>query len=139
MKKPEDIAEKFLGMSYESLDERTRKIAQHIAERKHIARNTAKEFDAKITMGQRAANVVAIFGCSWTFIAIFAATLIAWVGLNSFIFVKYDKIFDPYPYILLNLFFSVLVAIQAPIILMSQNRQAEKDRVNAEHEFNQFH
>ena len=90
-------------------------------------------------MGQRAANVVAIFGCSWTFIAIFAATLIAWVGLNSFIFVKYDKIFDPYPYILLNLFFSVLVAIQAPIILMSQNKQIEKDRFNAEHEFNQFH
>ena len=62
MKKPEDIAEKFLGMSYESLDERTRKVAQPIAERKRIARNTAKEFDAKITMGQRAADVVATFG-----------------------------------------------------------------------------
>jgi uncharacterized membrane protein len=55
--------------------------------------------------------------------------------LNSFILVKYDKIFDPYPYILLNLFLSMLAAIQAPIILMSQNRQAEKDRINAEHDY----
>jgi uncharacterized membrane protein len=61
--------------------------------------------------------------------------LAVWVGLNSFILVKYDKIFDPYPYILLNLFLSMLAAIQAPIILMSQNRQAEKDRINAEHDY----
>jgi uncharacterized membrane protein len=55
--------------------------------------------------------------------------------LNSFILVKLDKTFDPYPYILLNLFLSMLAAIQAPIILMSQNRQAEKDRLNAEHDY----
>ena len=61
--------------------------------------------------------------------------MIGWIGLNSFILVKYDKIFDPYPYILLNLFLSTLAAIQAPIILMSQNRQAEKDRLNAEHDY----
>ena len=135
MKKPEDITEKFLGMPYESLDERTQKVARHIAERKHIARNTEKEFDAQITYGQRAADVVATFGGSWTFITIFAVMLIAWIGLNSFILAKYDKIFDPYPYILLNLFLSMLAAIQAPIILMSQNRQAEKDRLNAEHDY----
>ena len=86
-------------------------------------------------LGQRAADAVATFGGSWTFIAIFAAILIAWVGLNSFILVKYDKNFDPYPYILLNLFLSMLAAIQAPIILMSQNRQADKDRLNAEHDY----
>ena len=61
--------------------------------------------------------------------------LIAWVGLNSFILVRYDNNFDPYPYILLNLFLSMLAAIQAPIILMSQNRQADKDRLNAEHDY----
>ena len=61
--------------------------------------------------------------------------MIAWVGLNSFILVKYDNNFDPYPYILLNLFLSMLAAIQAPIILMSQNRQADKDRLNAEHDY----
>jgi uncharacterized membrane protein len=135
MKKPEDIAEKLLGVPYESLDERTKRVARHIAERKHIARNTAEEFDTKTTLGQRAADAVATFGGSWTFIAIFIAILIVWVGLNSFILVKHDKIFDPYPYILLNLFLSMLAAIQAPIILMSQNRQEEKDRLNAEHDY----
>ncbi len=135
LKKPEDIAEKLLGVPYESLDERSKKVARHIAGRKHIARNTEKEFDAGTTLGQRAADAVATFGGSWTFILIFAAVLVVWVGLNSFILVKYDKIFDPYPYILLNLFLSMLAAIQAPIILMSQNRQAEKDRLNAEHDY----
>lgn len=135
IKKPEDIAEKFLGVPYESLDERTKKVARHISERKHIARNTAKEFDAKATLGQRAADAVATFGGSWTFITLFAAILIVWIGLNSFILIKYDKSFDAYPYILLNLFLSMLAAIQAPIILMSQNRQAEKDRLNAEHDY----
>lgn len=135
MKKLDDVATKFLGVPYESLDERTKKVARHIAERKHIARNTAKEFDAQTTVGQRAADSVASFGGSWTFIILFAAILVVWVGLNSFILVKYDKSFDPYPYILLNLFLSMLAAIQAPIILMSQNRQAEKDRLNAEHDY----
>ena len=60
---------------------------------------------------------------------------VVWVALNSWILVKHDTSFDPYPYILLNLFLSMLAAIQAPIILMSQNRQAEKDRVNAEHDY----
>ena len=135
MKKSEDVAEKLLGVSYQSLDERTKKVARHIAGRKHIAKNTVKEFDAKTTLGQRAADAVATFGGSWTFITVFAAILVVWVGLNSFILVKYDKIFDPYPYILLNLFLSMLAAIQAPIILMSQNRQADKDRLNAEHDY----
>jgi len=135
MKRPDDFVEKLFGVPYESLDELTKKVARHITERKHIARNTAKEFDAKTTLGQRAADAVATFGGSWTFISIFIAILLVWVGLNSFILVKYDKIFDPYPYILLNLFLSMLAAIQAPIILMSQNRQAEKDRLNAEHDY----
>jgi uncharacterized membrane protein len=135
MKKPEDVAEKLLGETYDSLDERTKKVARHIASRKHIARNTAKESDAGATLGQRAADAVAKFGGSWTFIAIFATTLVVWIGANSLILVQYDKGFDPYPYILLNLFLSMLAAIQAPIILMSQNRQGEKDRLNAEHDY----
>ncbi|MHB1016141.1 MAG: DUF1003 domain-containing protein [Desulfurivibrionaceae bacterium] len=135
MRNPEDVAKNLLGVPYESLDELTKKIARHVAERKHIARNTTKEFEAQTTFGQRAADAVASFGGSWTFIALFAAILVVWVGLNSFILVKYDKIFDPYPYILLNLFLSMLAAIQAPVILMSQNRQAEKDRLNAEHDY----
>lgn len=135
MQKLDDVAKKLLGMPYEALDERTKKVADHIAGRKHIARNTAKEFDAKITRGQRAADAVARFGGSWTFIAIFAATMLIWVALNSYILINYNKSFDPYPYILLNLFLSMLASIQAPIILMSQNRHAEKDRLDAEHDY----
>ena len=135
MKKTDDVEEKLLSATYESLDERTKKVARHIAGRKHITRNIAKEADAKTTRGQRAADAVATFGGSWTFIIIFAVILVIWVSLNSFILVKYDNIFDPYPYILLNLFLSMLASIQAPIILMSQNRQAEKDRLNAEHDY----
>lgn len=135
MKKPDDIAQRLLGLSYDSLDELTQKVTRHIAERKHIARNVSQESDTQTTLGQRAADAVAAFGGSWTFIILFAVILVVWVGLNSFILVQYDKIFDAYPYILLNLFLSMLAAIQAPIILMSQNRQAEKDRHNAEHDY----
>lgn len=135
MQKLDEIARKLLGVPYEELDERTKKVARHIAGRKHIARNTAKEFDARITTGQRAADAVARFGGSWTFIGIFAAIMVAWVLLNSYILINYSKSFDPYPYILLNLFLSMLASIQAPIILMSQNRHAEKDRLDAEHDY----
>jgi uncharacterized membrane protein len=135
MQKLDDVAKKLLGMPYEALDERTKKVAYHIAGRKHIARNTAQEFDAQITRGQRAADAVARFGGSWTFIGIFAAIMVTWVALNSYILISYNKSFDPYPYILLNLFLSMLASIQAPIILMSQNRHAEKDRLDAEHDY----
>ena len=135
MEKPEEPVRQFHDESYEALDERTRKVARHIAGRKHIARNTAEELDATTTMGQRAADAVAAFGGSWTFISLFGAILVVWVGVNSFVLVGHDKAFDPYPYILLNLFLSMLAAVQAPIILMSQNRQAEKDRHGAEHDY----
>jgi uncharacterized membrane protein len=135
MHKPEEIASKFLGMPYESLDERSKKVARHIAGRKHIARNLAQDFDASPNPGQRAADAVASFGGSWTFVGLFAAIMLVWVGLNAFLLMNRGATFDPYPYILLNLFLSMLAAIQAPIILMSQNRQSEKDRVSAEHDY----
>jgi uncharacterized membrane protein len=132
MKKPHDVAQKLLGVPYDKLDERAKNVARHIAGRTHIARDT--ERDAK-TRGERAADAVARFGGSWTFIGLFAITLIVWVVLNSVILIRYDKAFDPYPYILLNLFLSMLASIQAPVILMSQNRQAEKDRLNAGYDY----
>ena len=135
MKKPEDIALKLLGVPYAALDERTRKVTRHIAGRKHIARNTETDYAEAATFGQRAADAVARFGGSWTFILLFAAVLVVWVGLNSVLLARAGNSFDPYPYILLNLFLSMLAAIQAPIMLMSQNRQAEKDRLNAEHDY----
>ncbi len=135
MKKTHDLAQKLFGVSYEALDERTQKVTRHVAERKHISRNTASDTATSSTPGQRAADAVAAFGGSWTFISLFAFILLLWVSLNSFILINYNKTFDPYPYILLNLFLSMLAAIQAPIILMSQNRQAEKDRLNAEYDY----
>ncbi len=135
MKKPEDIARHQLGVPYESLDEPTRKVARHVAARKYISRNTAADLETRASAGQRAADTVAAFGGSWTFITLFGVILVTWVALNSVILAGHGKSFDPYPYILLNLFLSMLAAAQAPIILMSQNRQAEKDRLAAAHDY----
>jgi uncharacterized membrane protein len=134
-KNKHSTTEKLIGTSYEAMDERTQKVARHITERKHISKNTSLEQDDCKTFGQRAADAVAKFGGSWAFIILFGVVLVCWVILNSYILVNYNEAFDPYPYILLNLFLSMLASIQAPIILMSQNRQAEKDRQNAEHDY----
>ena len=112
-----------------------REIFHRLLERTHVTRNTNKEFDDQLTFGQRLADNVAKFGGSWTFISIFAVILLVWVILNSIILARYHDAFDPYPYILLNLFLSMLASIQAPIIMMSQNRQAAKDRLDAAHDY----
>ena len=135
MYEPDDVASKLLGTPFETLDERTKKVAQYVAGRKHIARNVTEDMDTSATLGQRAADTVASFGGSWTFVALFAAVMILWVGLNAVLLAGRGKTFDPYPYILLNLFLSMLAAIQAPVILMSQNRQSQKDRAHAEHDY----
>src|SRR5207248_5663226 len=87
------------------------------------------------TFGQRLADKIATFGGSWTFIIIFGAILLIWIALNSFLLLYRTGPFDPYPYILLNLFLSMLAALQAPVIMMSQNRQAAKDRMDAAHDY----
>ncbi|MBA4390627.1 MAG: cyclic nucleotide-binding protein [Syntrophus sp. (in: bacteria)] len=130
-----EISEKLFRTKYEQLGKQEKHVAHHLAERTHIARNVAQDFSEQQTFGQRLADKVATFGGSWTFISIFAVVLFIWVLLNSFVLISYSKSFDPYPYILLNLFLSMLAAIQAPIILMSQNRQAYKDRLSAEHDY----
>lgn len=133
--KPHEIASDLLGLPYESLDDRAKKVAQHMAEGKHIARNVTKDYDEDTTFGQRAADVVATFGGSWSFVGLFAAVMLIWVGLNAYLLAHRGQTFDPYPFILLNLFLSMLAAIQAPVILMSQNRHSERDRANAEHDY----
>jgi uncharacterized membrane protein len=130
-----DISQKLFRTKYELLGEREKKVAHHFSQRTHISRNIAQDYSDQLTFGQRMADKVATFGGSWVFISIFAVVMVSWVILNSFILIKLDKSFDPYPYILLNLFLSMLAAIQAPIILMSQNRQASKDRLSAEHDY----
>lgn len=100
-----------------------------------ITRDTNKEFDQALTFGQRLSDHVASFGGSWPFIIIFGVVLLSWIALNSLVLARHNAAFDPYPYILLNLVLSMLAAIQAPIIMMSQNRHAAKDRLDAAHDY----
>jgi uncharacterized membrane protein len=127
------LAIKFLRREWDNLNEQEKKVVESLTGREHLSRNINKSSDDGRTFGERVADRVAAFGGSWTFIIIFASVLIFWVILNSFFLL--NKGFDPYPYILLNLFLSMLAAIQAPIIMMSQNRQAAKDRQTAEHDY----
>jgi len=130
------IAEGLMGTQYETMDEHMQRVARHLTERHPVARNLAAHHTHEApSRGQRAADAMARFGGSWTFIFIFSLILVSWVILNSVILLHYDRAFDPYPYILLNLFLSMLASIQAPIILMSQNRQSEVDRRQAEHDY----
>ena len=112
----DEIAAKLWGVPYEALDERARKVARHIAGRTHIARNVAEEFDAQPTPGQRAADAVAIFGGSWTFVGLFAAVMLFWVSLNAYLLMRHGKTFDPYPYILLNLLIDIAYTLLDPRI-----------------------
>lgn len=130
-----DIAEKFFRTKYEQLGEREKKVAHRLVERATISRNVAKDYSEQLTFGQRIADRVTAFGGSWTFISIFGAVLFLWILLNFLLLIQLGSTFDPYPYILLNLVLSMLAAVQAPIILMSQNREADKDRLSAEHDY----
>src|SRR6185436_3728094 len=130
-----DFVKKRFNVSLEDLPEVEHRIVQHLGERRHISRDINLEFEKKLTLGQRLADRVAAFGGSWTFIIIFGAILLFWVLLNTLILARYSASFDPYPYILLNLFLSMLAAAQAPVILMSQNRQGVRDRLDAAHDY----
>jgi uncharacterized membrane protein/uncharacterized membrane protein YeaQ/YmgE (transglycosylase-associated protein family) len=107
-----------------------RRVLATVLRRRPIV-DPAKAFDAQLTFGQRLADRVAAFGGSWTFIGIFAVVILAWIMMNDTI----ARPFDPYPYILLNLMLSCLAAIQAPVIMMSQNRQAAHDRLEARSDY----
>jgi uncharacterized membrane protein len=98
-----------------------------------LSENLEPSLNSKLTVGQKLADRIASFGGSWKFIIIFFSFLLIWMAIN--IFVLTQKPFDPYPFILLNLILSCLAAIQAPIIMMSQNRQEQKDRKRAEHDY----
>jgi uncharacterized membrane protein len=98
-----------------------------------LSENIQDDIEKDLTFGQRVADSVAAFGGSWIFIISFFLFILIWIAINIWAFAK--KPFDPYPFILLNLILSCLAAIQAPIIMMSQNRQEEKDRRRAEHDY----
>ncbi len=98
-----------------------------------LSSNVNAEFEKDSTLGEKMADGVASFGGSWKFITIFASILVIWIALNSFLLLR--RPFDPYPFILLNLVLSCLAAIQAPVIMMSQNRQESKDRLRSQHDY----
>jgi uncharacterized membrane protein len=108
-------------------------IARKAAEHKTIASHLELQFEERLTLGQRLADAVATVGGSWPFLLGFAVVIAAWILLNS-TFLRMNA-FDPYPYIFLNLVLSCLAAIQAPIIMMSQNRQAARDRLEADEDY----
>jgi uncharacterized membrane protein/uncharacterized membrane protein YeaQ/YmgE (transglycosylase-associated protein family) len=116
-----------LGARLAALGEREQHVLGKFLRRETITRNAEAEDREHATLGQRAADRIAAFGGSWAFMGLFFVVLTTWMLYNS----ETARPFDAYPFILLNLLLSCIAAIQAPIILMSQNRQAEKDRLNA--------
>lgn len=113
------------------LGEIERRILARVVHREGVARDTNVEFQERLTLGERMADRLATFGGSWTFLGIFGATLVVWIGYN----VERPGNFDPFPFILLNLVLSCIAAVQAPVILMSQNRMSAKDRIDARHDY----
>lgn len=109
------------------------KVMESIRNADLLSHNLGLENEAQSTLGERIADQVANFGGSWTFIIFFFAFLLGWMGIN--VFVLTQKPFDPYPFILLNLILSSLAAVQAPIIMMSQNRQEAKDRLRSQYDY----
>ncbi len=108
-------------------------VIKSLHENESIVENLNKQFDQSLTLGERIADKVAEVGGSWGFVMSFGVFLIIWVIINTAVLMS--GAFDPYPFILLNLFLSMLAAIQAPIIMMSQNRAAARDRMQAEQDF----
>jgi len=108
-------------------------VAKSIEQQELLSRNLNEEFDTKTSFGDRLSDRIAEFGGSWRFIILFATVMVCWIGLNTAALLT--KPFDPFPYILLNLVLSCLAAIQAPVIMMSQNRQEAKDRLRSEHDY----
>ncbi len=129
-------AKKFVGYleeEYNKISEMEKAIVTQVARRGRVSRLVHQEYEAQMTLGERVADKVAQFGGSWPFIGIFGFILVTWMGINSWVLATHP--FDPYPYILLNLVLSTLAALQAPVIMMSQNRQAEKDRLQANQDY----
>lgn len=132
---PDDLAKRVLRREWEHLSARERKVIQAVLQRVSVSRDVSAEAHEASTFGQRLADRIARFGGSWTFILIFLGFLVFWALLNTEILGPRHAAFDPYPYVFLNLMLSMLAALQAPVIMMSQNRQGERDRRQAEADF----
>lgn len=113
------------------LSEMEQRVWRAVLSREASTRDPNQVFDASSTFGERVADLVAKFGGSWTFIGLFGVIIVGWMAVNE----DMVRPFDPYPFILLNLVLSCLAALQAPVIMMSQNRQSAKDRSDAQSDY----
>jgi uncharacterized membrane protein len=108
-------------------------VVESLQQHEILSSDLSKQFERKLTFGERLSDRIAEFGGSWKFLITFSAVLIIWIGVNGVLLVTHA--FDPYPFILLNLILSCLAAVQAPIIMMSQNRAEARDRLRAENDY----
>lgn len=125
------LARHLLDHGVSQLSEREKRLIGQIAKRCHVSRDATLAQDEAESFGDHVADKVARFGGSWTFIILFCAILLGWIVTNTVVLARVGGGFDPYPYIFLNLILSMVAALQAPVILMSQNRQASRDRIAA--------
>ena len=123
----------YLEAEYRKLSDIEHAVVSKITRRGRVSKVVHQDFEASMTLGQQVADRVARFGGSWPFIGIFGAMLVGWMAINAWVLA--ERPFDPYPFILLNLVLSTLAALQAPVIMMSQNRQAQKDRLHAQQDY----
>lgn len=133
MKTVAELSVKWLKRQHDTLTRSQRRVLQSSVRRESITRNTNEALAERLTFGDKLADAVARFGGSWTFILGFLVLLLVWTIANTVLLGR--EAFDPYPFIFLNLVLSMLAALQAPIIMMAQNRQAERDRVDALHDY----
>ncbi|MEN5362859.1 DUF1003 domain-containing protein [Brevundimonas intermedia] len=126
------VSRRWLGKATHDLPANAASVVRRAAERRPISEDINETFDGRQTFGERLADRVATFGGSWTFLIAFGLFLVVWTVLN--LVLRRDA-FDPYPFIFLNLMLSMIAAAQAPIIMMSQNRQAQKDRLDAGNDY----
>ncbi|HEY3278871.1 MAG TPA: DUF1003 domain-containing protein [Gemmatimonadales bacterium] len=129
-------AKKFVGYleaEYQKLSDLEQSIVSKVTRRGRVSKLVHREFESSMSFGDHIADRVAHFGGSWRFIMLFGGILVAWMAVNTWVLVR--RPFDPYPFILLNLVLSTIAALQAPVIMMSQNRQAEKDRLQASQDY----
>ncbi|MCF8461242.1 MAG: DUF1003 domain-containing protein [Flavobacteriales bacterium] len=125
--------ESLIKKEHRDLNKLEKEVLKAITDNELLSDNIEPDIDSKLTLGERVADNIAVFGGSWTFIISFFTFLTVWIIGN--IWVLSVKPFDPFPFILLNLILSCLAAIQAPIIMMSQNRKEQKDRSRSEHDY----
>ncbi len=130
---PKDLAHRAFRKPWEHLTPPERHVLEHVAARTPIAENPNEPGQDARTFGQRMADRIALLGGSWGFVLTFLVFMIGWVLVNTYLVPRHP--FDPYPFILLNLVLSMVAALQGPIIMMSQNRQAATDRLEATHDY----